>query len=127
MKSCNVRFPSYNINFPSYEEILKDYKEIKTDKSGNYDEKSYWLDSFIIGGCFKVKLNEDGKKTIALDYIGESGYLQSLTGMAQEKYKISKLYKLNKTNYNGLRKLYEKILVKLHFEVSKALWRDNNG
>lgn len=86
------------IDIPTYEEL----KEIK-------EEKTFSLFFPIIGGYFRIKINEDGRRNIALDYM-EGGFLAYINRNFKSKYKFSHLYSFNKKNYEGLIKLYKEML-----------------
>lgn len=90
---------------PSYEEI----KNITT-------YKTYSLFFPIIGGYFRLTINEDSEHNIALDYL-EGGYLQNIIRDLNSKYRFNKLYKFNKANYNGLINLYKKLLKEAYLEL----------
>lgn len=95
--------------FPTYEE-LKNMKDYKT--------YSIWFPP--IGGYFQLTRNEDGKNTIALDYI-EGGYLCGILTVFKSKYHFNKLYKFNKTNYNGLIKLFWEMIQYSYKDISKMM------
>lgn len=106
--------------FPSYEQIKEDYQNIKTDKDGNYEEKHYDLFMLTVGGYFRLKINEDGNKTIALDYL-EGGYLHGILTRLNQEYRFNKLYPLNKTSYDGLYKLYKEMVFRLKDEIDTVI------
>lgn len=95
---------------------IPDYEELKKIK----EEYTYSLYFPIIGGYFRLKLNEDGRRNIAIDYL-EGGYLAYINRDFKSNYRFSHLYKFNKKNYEGLVKLYkeflEKMLKEIEFEV----------
>jgi len=97
---------------PSYEEL---------EKIDGY--KTYDLYFPIIGGYFRLTINEEYggyKRNIAIDYI-EGGYLASILYNTKNNYTISRLYKFNKRNYNGLVKLYKEILNKAYIDLGEEL------
>lgn len=94
---------------PSYEEL----KEMT-------DYKTYLLYFPVIGGYFRLTRNEDGKNTIALDYL-EGGYLTSIIRRIDSDYILNKLYKFNKKNYTGLTKLYVNILEMAYKDLKEEL------
>lgn len=96
-------------NIPSYEDL----KQIKS-------YKTYDIFFPIIGGYFRLTINEDGVNNIALDYI-EGGYLQYINHNFNSNYHFSKLYKFNKKNYEGLLKLYKKMLKIMYEDIEKEL------
>lgn len=96
-------------DIPTYEEL----KQIK-------EEYTYSLYCPIIGGYFRIKINEDGEKNIALDYL-EGGFLAYIHRNFNSKYSFSHLYKFNKKNYAGLIKLYKEMLSKMLKETEFAL------
>lgn len=91
---------------PSYEEL----KELKT-------HETFTLFMPIIGGYFRLSINEDGNN-ISIDYL-EGGYLSGIMRKIDSKYKFNKLYKLNKVNYNGLIDLYKKLLKASYLEIKE--------
>lgn len=102
-------------DIPTYEEL----KQIK-------EEKTFSLYYPMIGGYFRLKINEDGNKNIALDYL-EGGFLAYIHRNFKSKYQFSHLYKFNKKNYEGLIKLYKEMLEKLYKETQMVLERVNHG
>lgn len=101
-----------NYKIPTYEEL----KQIK-------EEYTYSLYYPIIGGYFRLKLNEDGRKNIAIDYL-EGGYLAYINRNFKSNYRFSHLYKFNKKNYEGLVKLYKEFLNKMLEEVKTKVERN---
>lgn len=101
-----------NDKIPTYEGL----KQIK-------EEYTYSLYYPIIGGYFRLKLNEDGKKNIAIDYL-EGGYLAYINRNFKSNYRFSHLYKFNKKNYEGLVKLYKEFLNKMLEEVKTEVERN---
>lgn len=101
-----------NDKIPTYE-YLKQIKE----------EYTYSLYYPIIGGYFRLKLNEDEKKNIAIDYL-EGGYLAYINRNFKSNYRFSHLYKFNKKNYEGLVKLYKEFLNKMLEEVKTEVERN---
>lgn len=101
-----------NDKIPTYE-YLKQIKE----------EYTYSLYYPIIGGYFRLKLNEDGRKNIAIDYL-EGGYLAFINRNFKSNYRFSHLYKFNKKNYEGLVKLYKEFLNKMLEEVKAEVERN---
>ena len=98
---------------PTYEE-LKQIKEYKV----------YLLYFPSIGGYFRLTLNEDGERNIAIDYL-ENGYLSYINYNFKSNYRFSHLYKFNKKNYNKLVKMYKEMLIKLYDEVGKQIGLNN--
>lgn len=94
---------------PSYEEL----KQIKT-------YKTYTLFFPLIGGYFRLTINEDGISNIAIDYL-EGGYLTYINRDFKSNYCFSKLYKFNKKNYDGLIKLYKRMLQMTYDEIGNEL------
>lgn len=92
-------------NIPSYEEL----KQIK-------EHKIYSLYFPLIGGYFRLVINEEGEHNIAIDYL-EKGYLSYINYKFGTDYSFSRLYKFNKKNYDGLVKLYKKMINVLYEEV----------
>ena len=101
-----------NDKIPTYE-YLKQIKE----------EYTYSLYYPIIGGYFRLKLNEDGRKNIAIDNL-EGGYLAFINRNFKSNYRFSHLYKFNKKNYEGLVKLYKEFLNKMLEEVKAEVERN---
>lgn len=101
-----------NDKIPTYEEL----KQIK-------EEYTYSLYYPIIGGYFRLKLNEDGRKNIAIDYL-EGGYLVDINRNFKSNYRFSHLYKFTKKNYEGLVKLYKEFLNKMLEEVKTEVERN---
>lgn len=100
-------------NIPSYEEL----KEIKT-------YKTYNIFFPIFGGYFRLTINEDGERNIAIDYL-EGGYLSSIIRKFDSNYSFSKLYKFNKKNYEGLVRLYKQMLKAAYKELGEQI--ENNA
>ena len=96
-------------SIPSYEEL----KQIK-------EEKKFYIYQPLIGGEFRITINEDYGHDIALDYL-EDGYLSFINYNFKSDYEFSHLYKFNKKNYEGLIKLYKEMLNVLLKEVKEAL------
>ena len=96
-------------NIPSYEEL----KNIKT-------YKTYDIFFPIIGGYFRLTINEDNKRNISIDYL-EGGYLSSIIYNFNSNYSFNKLYKFNKKNYQGLISLYKKMLKTTYNELEKEI------
>ena len=99
---------------PKYED-LKKIKECK----------HYSLYFPVQGGYFRLTINEDsnnevGSRNISLDYM-QSGYLCYICYNFNSNYKINNLYKFNKKNYQGLIKLYIKILEEMFKSVKEEL------
>ena len=90
----------YSLNNP-----IPTYEELKTIKE--YYTKDLYFP--IYGGYFRLTLNEDGRRTLAIDYL-EGGYLSSIIHNFDSSYSFSKLYPFNKKNYEGLVKLYKQML-----------------
>lgn len=101
-----------NDKIPTYEDL----KQIK-------EEYTYSLYYPIIGGYFRLKLNGDGRKNIAIDYL-EGGYLAYINRNFKSNYRFSHLYKFNKKNYEGLVKLYKEFLNKMLEEVKTEVERN---
>lgn len=97
--------------FPTYEEL----KQIK-------EEKTFWLYESLIGGYIRLRINEDGEKNIALDFL-DGGYLNYIHYRFKSNYKFSHLYKFNKKNYEGLYKLYKEFLNVLLKKVQAEIER----
>ncbi len=97
---------------------LPTYTELK----GIKEEKTYWLFDCFCGGYFRLKINEDGKHNIALDFL-DGGFLNYIHRDFNSKYKFSHLYKFNKKNYEGLIKLYITMLETLLNDVKKELYK----
>ena len=100
---------------PAYEEL----KQIK-------EEYTFSLYYPLIGGYFRIKINEDGRRNIAIDYL-EGGFLAYINRNFKSNYKFSHLYKFNKKNYEGLVKLYKEMLIKLKEETETTLEKLKRG
>ena len=98
---------------PTYEEL----KQIK-------EEYTFSLYFPLIGGYFRIKINEDGRRNIAIDYL-EGGYLTYIHRNFKSNYRFSHLYKFNKKNYVGLIELYKEMLIKLKEETETTLEKLN--
>lgn len=104
----------YTHKFPSYEQI-KEYKNSK-----KHIEQMLVLFTKI-GGYFQLTVNEE-HNMMSIDYIAEDGYLKYINGMGRDaKYRISKLYPINKKTYDGLYKLYREVLNKILEEIREVV------
>lgn len=98
----------YYDKIPTYEEI-KQFKE----------ETKIILFSPLVGGYFRLTINEENNKNIALDYLDNG--LEYINFKFKSEYKFSHLYKLNKKNYIGLIKLYKQMLNKFKKDIIEAI------
>ena len=80
-----------NDKIPTYEQL----KQIK-------EEYTYSLYYPIIGGYFRLKLNEDGRKNIAIDYL-EGGYLALDVNNNVSTTKFSEIIKFIFIRFNANR------------------------
>lgn len=85
--------------------MIPSYEDLKLVK----EHKEYILFFPPFGGYFRLVVNEDEPKNIAVDYL-YGGYLSSVNYTFDSEYHFNRLYKLNKKNYQGLVKLYKKML-----------------
>ena len=79
-------------NIPTYEEL----KEIKT-------YKTYDIFFPVFGGYFRLTVNEDGERNIAMDYL-EGGYLSNIIRNFNSEY-IFNSYRERRIDY-GIQKRY---------------------
>lgn len=93
------------IKMPLYEELkpIKEYHK-------------FILYSPMIGGYFRLVINEDNRNNVALDYL-EGSYLKSILLDFKSEYQVNRLYKMNKKNYEGLVKLYSQIIEMMYKDI----------
>ena len=92
------------------------YEELKSIK----EEYSHTLLYLLDGGYFRIKINEDGRKNIAIDYM-DGGFLCYIHRGFKSKYSFSRLYRFNKKNYEGLKKLYLEMLYEYELDIHNAI------
>lgn len=97
--------------------MLPTYEEIKATK----EYKCWYLYETFIGGYFRLTIHENNENTIAMDYLDSNGYLSFINRKLRSNYHFSKLYKLNKKNYDGLISLYKKMLLELQKDLNKHM------
>lgn len=98
------------IKMPLYEE-LKSIKEYH----------KFILYSPIVGGYFRLVINEDNQKNVSLDYL-DGVYLKSISINFDSEYQLNRLYKMTKKNYEGLVKLYSQIIEMMYTDILEYIW-----
>ena len=96
--------------------MIPSYEEIKALK----EHKVYDLYSCSIGGNFRLSINEVDGHSLSIDYLS-GGYLAYPTRKFESNFKFSKVYKLNKKNYQGLVELYNNMLYLIIEEINDEL------